>query len=78
MNTQDILNTVLILGLIAITTCIIYITYYFVRTLKSITEVLNNLEDVALGIKEKLQVKALAAIPAILLTLVSKLIRRRR
>lgn len=62
----------------AITASLIYTSYYFVKALKSIINVLNNLEDASESIKETVKLKVLAAVPALLIALASKLIRKRR
>ena len=78
MNSQDVFYTILVIGIITIVVCAIYTTYYFVNALKSITNLLTNVEEAAQNVKDGLKIKALAAIPAILLSLASKLIRKRR
>ncbi len=78
MNTQDTLNIFLIIGLFIIVSCSVYITYYFVRALKSFSALADNLEETAQSIKNKLQMKALAAIPALLVALVGRVIKRKR
>ncbi len=78
MNMQEVVYIFLIVGIISIIVCTIYVTYYSVKALKSITNILNNLEDAAVNAKEGIRIKVLAAVPAILLALASKLIRKRR
>lgn len=78
MNLQDVLYTILVIGIITIVICAMFATYYLVKALKSITNILNNLEDAAVKAKEGIRIKVLAAVPAILLALASKLIRKRR
>ncbi len=78
MNTQDILNVVLILALVAVTTCIVFVTIFFIRTLKAISLLADNLEDVTQNIKNKVQMKFLAAIPALLVALAGRVIKRKR
>lgn len=70
-TTQDILNLLLATGFLIITICFVYITYYLVQALKSITDLTEN-------IKDKIQMKALAAVPAALIALASKVLKRRR
>ena len=67
-TTQDILNILLTLGVLIITACVVYITYYLVRALKSITNLANSLG----------RVKVLAAIPALLIALASKILKKGR
>lgn len=78
MNSQDLLNIFLIAGLIVIVTCFVFLTYYFVQALKSITQLSDDLGESAQSLKNKLQLKALAAIPAVLVALVGKLLKRGR
>lgn len=69
---------ILIIGFLIITACTVYMTYYLVQALKSITNLSNSWEDVTENIKEKIQMKALAAIPALLVALVTRILRKRR
>ena len=78
MSSQDILNIFLILGFIIITACIVYATYYFVQALKSMTQLADDLDQTAQNLKNKIQLKALAAIPALLVALASRVIKRKR
>lgn len=78
VNTQDAFYTLLIVGIITIIVCAIYTTYYLVKALRAITNFLNDLEGAAQTVKDGLTIRALAAVPAILLALASKLIRKRR
>ena len=78
MNSQDVLNVFLILGLFVVTSCVVYVSYYFVSALKSITILVEKLDEVTQSIKDKVAMRALAAIPALLVSLVSKVIKKRR
>lgn len=78
MSAQDILTVFLIVALFTITACIAYITFYFVQALKSITQLSDNLDGMAQNLKNQVQMKALAAIPALLVALAGKVIRRKR
>lgn len=77
VNTQDILNVFLIIGIIVITGCILFSTFYFIQALRSIIQLAEDLNDATQSIKNKIQMKALATIPALLITLVSKVLKRR-
>lgn len=77
MSTQDILNIVLILALIVFTSCVVFITVFFVAALKAIIVMAENVSETTQSIKDKVQLKVLSAIPALLVTLVGKFIRRR-
>lgn len=78
MDTKDILNILLILGLIIITSCVVFVSYYFIQALKAIMKLADNLDETAQSIKDKVQLKALAAIPALLVSLVSKIKHKKR
>lgn len=78
MSTQDTLNIFLIFGLFVTVACFVYLTYYFVQALKSFSSLVDNLDETTQGIKEKLQMKALAAIPALIVALAAKVIKKRR
>ena len=78
MNSADLLNIFLIIALVVAVTCIVYITFYLVSALKSITNLTDDTDEVVEGLKSKVQMKALLAIPAILLSLAGKLIKKRR
>lgn len=78
VNTQDTLNIFLIIALFVITSCAVFATVYFVQALKSITQLSDDLDETAQNLKNKLQLKALAAIPALLVALASKVIKRKR
>lgn len=67
-TTQDVLNILLTLGVLIITVCVVYITYYLVQALRSVTNLANSLG----------KVKVLAAIPALLIALASKIIKKGR
>lgn len=75
MSLQDALSVFLIIGLVIFIICISTITFFLVKAFKAVT---NLAED----IKGKTQLKALASIPGIFLSLVSatvsKLIKKRR
>lgn len=78
MESQDILNVFLILGFLIITACFVFATFYFIQALKSVTNLADDLDDLTQNIKSKIQLKALSAIPALLIALVSKVIKKRR
>lgn len=78
MMNQDTLNIFLLPALFIVTTCIVFVSYYLVGALKSVTRLAEDLDDVTQSLKNKVQMKALAAIPALLVALAGKVIRRRR
>ena len=78
MSTLDTLNLTLALGFIVITICFIFITFFLIQTLKSIGGAAEDISDTTRSIKEKIQMKALAAIPALLVALAGRVIKRKR
>lgn len=78
MDTTNILRIVLTLGWVIVVVCAVYITYYFVNALKTFQKFINHADNVAEVIKDGLKLKALAAIPALLVALTGKAIRKKR
>ena len=78
MSTQDTLNIFLIIASFIIVSCFVYISYYFVRALKSFSALADSLEETTQSIKNKIQMKVLAAIPALLVALIGRVITKRR
>lgn len=78
VNTQDILNIFLILGIITVTSCVVFMTYFFIRTLRAVQDLADHLVDTTENLRNKVGLKALAAIPPILVALIGKFIRRGR
>lgn len=78
MATQDLLNLILVLGIIVITICTVFITFFLIQALKSISNMASDISETAQGIKEKIQLKVLSAIPALLVALAGKIIKRKR
>lgn len=77
VTSSDVLNFLLILGFLIITICIVLATFFLVKALKSIARLTDNLENTSENFKNSLQIKALSSIPAIILALISRLLRRR-
>ena len=73
---QDTLNAFLVIFLAIITGCVVAITYFFVQALRSVERTADDLSETAQSFKDKLQFKVLAAIPALLLTLVRNIRKR--
>lgn len=78
MTTGDTLNIFLIIALLVVVSCIVYASYFFVKALKSITQLADNLEETTEGIKQKLQMKFFTALPALLLGLAAKIFNKKR
>lgn len=76
MYTQDALNIFLIIALVIVVACVVYVSFYLVSALKSITNLTDDTDEVVEGLKSKVQMKALLAIPAILISLAGKLIKK--
>lgn len=78
MIDQQLLYTFLLIAIIVVTVCVIFITYYMIQALKSVRILADSLIDTTEGLTNKVGLKALAAIPAVLIALVGKIIRRGR
>lgn len=78
MSTQEVLNTLLVVGFLVITACIVLVTFFLIKALKSIINLTESLGETTDNIKQKLQMRFLTLIPGILVALVSKLIKRGR
>lgn len=76
--TKDILDITLILGFVIIVICAVYITYYLIRALKAISDLSDSLLDTTLDIRDRLQKNALSAIPALVMALIGKVLKKRR
>lgn len=75
---QETLNIFIILSIFVVTACIVFVSYYFIQALKSMAALTDDLDEVAQILKNKVQMKVLAAIPALLVALAGKIIRRKR
>lgn len=78
MITQESLNILLLIGFLVTVACIVFVTYYLVKALKSIINLTESLAETSDNIKQKLQMRFLAAIPALIVALAGKLIKRGR
>lgn len=77
MNLQDILNIVLILGLLILSACVVFVTYFFIQALRSITDLSDELSEVAQNVKDKVGLKVLQAVPKLFMSIISNLIKKR-
>ncbi|OGE28647.1 hypothetical protein A2867_04345 [Candidatus Daviesbacteria bacterium RIFCSPHIGHO2_01_FULL_40_11] len=77
-TTQDILNLLVAAGFLIVTICIVYITYYLVQALKSVTNLTDSLGETTQNIKDKIQMKALTVIPALVVALIGRILKRGR
>lgn len=78
MSTQDILNTVLAAGFLFITLCILVIAYFLIKALKAVTDLANSLTNTAEGLRDNIKIRVLTAVPALIVSLISKFIKRGR
>ncbi len=73
VTTQDFLNIVLAIGVIVLAACLVTSSYFFIKALKSISSLADNLEETTQTLKNRVQLKFLATIPALFIALASKL-----
>lgn len=76
MSIQDIIGLILATGFIVIAACVVFVTVYLIKALKSITSLADSLQNTTEDIREKIQNRFLSAIPAIFISLASKFIGR--
>lgn len=73
---QEILNVVLVIFLAVIAGCIVAATIFFIQALRSIIKVADNINETTQGLRNRLQLKALMTIPALILALIQKFRKR--
>ncbi len=56
----------------------VVLTYFFIQAIRSFQSLADHLIDTTEGLKNKLGLKALAAVPPILVALIGKFIERER
>ncbi len=78
VTNQEVLNTLFVIGFLIVTVCIVFVTYFLVKALKSIINLTKSLEETTENIKGKLQLKVLSFLPALLIAFLSRIIKRRR
>lgn len=78
MSAQDTLNLFLIIGLLVFISCMVFTTYFLVQALRAITRLAEDLKETTEGFKGKVGLKMLAAIPSVILALVSRIIKIKR
>ncbi len=78
MNIQETLTALVVAGFLVISICFIFITYYLVKTLKSVINLTDSLGETTQNIKEKIQMKVLTIIPALVVALIGRILKRGR
>lgn len=73
---QNTLNLFVVIFLLVIAACAVVITFYLVLALKAFVQSADEVSDAVQSIKEKIQLKALAALPAFLIGLINRLRKR--
>lgn len=80
MNSWDIFYIALAIGFIIIVGCIVYLTYYLSKALKSVTELSDNIksgaEDIKM-LKDTFKIKALTTLAAVVTALIGRLLKKR-
>lgn len=77
MSTQDFLNLFLILALVVFISCIVFTTFFLIQALKAVTSLAEDLKETTQGLKDKAGIKMLAAVPAVLVALLGRILKRR-
>lgn len=78
MSIQEIVSIVLAVGFFVIVVCVAIITFFVIKALKSVSDLSNSLQDTTQNIREKLQTRAWAIVPALFVAIVKKIITRGR
>jgi|Napbiome12C3dose_1001474.scaffolds.fasta_scaffold00001_321 hypothetical protein len=78
MSLQEIINILLVVGLLVISACVVIITFFLIKALKAVIRLADSLQDTSQSIKEKIQMRFLATLPAIVLGILGKIIKRGR
>lgn len=77
MSNQEIINIILVVGFLIITFCIIFVTYFLTKALKSITDLADSLQNTTQIFREKIQMNILRLIPAVLVGLIGRFFKKR-
>lgn len=77
MSNQEITNIILVVGFLIITFCIIFVTYFLIKALKSITDLADSLQNTTQIFREKIQMNILRLIPAVLVGLIGRFFKKR-
>ncbi|OGE37041.1 hypothetical protein A3B45_04085 [Candidatus Daviesbacteria bacterium RIFCSPLOWO2_01_FULL_39_12] len=80
MQITDLTSTLLVLSILIITGCVIYVSYYLGKALRSVTELVDNLEESAEDlklIKNQLKIKVVTTFVAVLAGLLGKFFKRK-
>ena len=78
MNIQETLTALLVAGFLIISVCFIFITYYLVKALKSVINLTDSLGETTQNIKDKIQMKVFTIIPALVVALIGRILKRGR
>ncbi len=78
MSVQEVINILLVVGLLVISACAVIITFFLIKALRAIIRLADSLQDTSQSIREKIQMRFLAALPAIVLGILGKILKRGR
>lgn len=78
MNIKEVLDIFLILAITIVTTCIVLITYFFIKTLNSLEELSEHLKNVTSNFAGRAGLKFLSMVPPLMVALIGKLFKRGR
>ena len=78
MNIQEVVSLILASAVFVISVCIVFISYFLIKALKSITLLSDSLQNTTEDIREKIQNNILRLVPALVIGLIGKLIKRGR
>lgn len=78
MSSQEIISIVSTVGFLIIVVCAIFITFYLIKALQSLKTLADSLQNTTEKIKEKIQINILKFVPAIVVGLIGRLLKRGR
>lgn len=76
MNVQEAVSIILAVGFLVIALSIVLVSVYFIKALKSLTNLADALQNTTEDIRAKIQNKFIAAVPTLLLALLGRLFGR--
>ncbi len=77
MSSQEIIGTILAVGFLIIALCFAFITFYLIKALKSLSTLAESLQNTSENIRGKIQNRFMLAIPALLITLIGRILKKR-
>lgn len=78
MNAGEIVSIFLAAGFLIIALCALLITVFLIKALKSVTKLADSLQNTSEDLRSRVQGRLFAAIPAILMAIIGRILKRGR